>query len=53
MKLETPFDFGFYSILTNPICGYDYIANLLVENEVAFLQLRMKDESKFKILKTA
>ena len=46
-------DFGFYSILTDPTCGYDYLANLLVEHEVAFLQLRMKDEDKFKILKTA
>jgi len=53
MTSKVPFDFGFYSILTSPLRGYDYIANLLVEKEVAFLQLRMKDESKFKILKTA
>jgi thiamine-phosphate pyrophosphorylase len=53
MTSKVPFDFGFYSILTAPSRGYDYIANLLVENEVAFLQLRMKNENKFKILKTA
>ena len=53
MKPQIKSDFGFYSILTDPVCGYDYLSNLLVENEVAFLQLRMKDENKFKILKTA
>jgi len=53
MTSKVPFDFGFYSILTAPLRGYDYIANLLVEKEVAFLQLRMKNETKFKILKTA
>ena len=53
MKKTIKNNFGFYSILTDPICGYDYLANLLVENEVAFLQLRMKDSDKFKILKTA
>ena len=46
-------DFGFYSILTDPIRGYDYLANLLVEFEVPFLQLRMKTQDKFEILKTA
>ena len=46
-------DFGFYSILTEPLRGYDYLAKLLVENEVAFLQLRIKETDKFKILKTA
>ncbi|MDR0304543.1 MAG: thiamine phosphate synthase [Chitinispirillales bacterium] len=50
-KIKT--DFGFYSILTDPVRGYDYLAKLLVENEISFLQLRMKDENKFKILKTA
>jgi len=53
MTSKVPFDFGFYSILTAPVRGYDYLADLLVENEIAFLQLRMKKESKFKILKTA
>jgi len=53
MKPTVKNDFGFYSILTDPLRGYDYLANLLVEREVAFLQLRMKDCDKFKILKTA
>lgn len=53
MKLTIKNDFGFYSILTEPTCGYEYLANLLVEFEVPFLQLRMKTEDKFQVLKTA
>jgi len=53
MKPTIKTDFGFYSILTNPILGYEYLANVLVEFEVPFLQLRMKTEDKFEILKTA
>jgi len=53
MKPTIKTDFGFYSILTEPSCGYEYLANLLVEFEVPFLQLRMKTENKFTILKTA
>lgn len=53
MKRTIKTDFGFYSILTEPTCGYEYLANLLVESEVKFLQLRMKTEDKFTILKTA
>jgi thiamine-phosphate pyrophosphorylase len=45
--------FGFYAILTDPIFGYDYMANLLADNEIHIIQLRMKDSDKFKILKTA
>jgi len=53
MKKHIKKDFGLYAIVTNPIHGYDYMANLIVEHEVAVLQLRMKEESKFQILKTA
>lgn len=37
--------FGFYGILTNPIRGYEYVAKLLVDYEVRFIQLRMKKET--------
>ena len=53
MKHAIKTDFGFYSILTDPIRGYEYLAELLVEFEVPFLQLRMKTEDKFAVLKTA
>jgi thiamine-phosphate pyrophosphorylase len=53
MKPSIKTDFGFYSILTEPTCGYEYLANLLVEFEVPFMQLRMKTEDKYLVLKTA
>ena len=35
-------DFGFYGILTNPRIGYRRLAAILVERQVAYIQLRMK-----------
>jgi thiamine-phosphate pyrophosphorylase len=43
MSKKLPFAFGFYAILTDPLRGYEYMTRLLVENQVAFVQLRMKD----------
>ncbi len=51
MKIED--NFGFYSVLTSPIRGYDYLTNLLVENEIKFVQLRTKSENRFETLKIA
>ena len=45
--------FGFYAILTNPVRGYEYVANVLVDYEIPFIQLRIKDMSQFKILRIA
>lgn len=53
MKPTVLNNFGFYAILTNPKRGYDYVANILVENSVPFIQLRMKDTSEYKILRMA
>lgn len=46
-------NFGFYAILTDPIKGYEYTAEVLAELEIPFVQLRDKKNSEFKILKTA
>jgi thiamine-phosphate pyrophosphorylase len=40
---KMPEKFGFYAILTNPMRGYEYVTQILVEYKIAFVQLRMKD----------
>ncbi|MCL2220604.1 MAG: thiamine phosphate synthase [Chitinispirillia bacterium] len=45
--------FGFYSVLTGPLRGYDYLTSLLVDNGAAFVQLRMKDVPREEIINTA
>jgi thiamine-phosphate pyrophosphorylase len=47
--MNIPNDFGFYAILTNPVRGYEYVTEVLVEHRVAFVQLRMKNEPLAKI----
>lgn len=37
-------NFGFYSILTNPVVGYRKLTELIVEYNFPFVQLRMKDQ---------
>ena len=46
-------DFGFYAILTNPLRGYDYVTQLLVDNTIAFVQLRMKNATPQQVLPIA
>ncbi len=46
-------NFGLYGILTNPVRGYDYLTKLLVDNEIRFIQLRMKNGSEYEKLKVA
>lgn len=41
MKIESPF--GFYGILTDPVLGYEALAEAMVRCGVRFIQLRMKD----------
>ena len=43
-------NFGFYTILTNPLRGYEYTTNVCVELEIPFIQLRMKETSEYKFL---
>ena len=52
-KRSPPPRFGFYSVLTDPLKGYDYMTSLLVDNGVRFVQLRMKDVSDDVIIDTA
>lgn len=35
--------FGFYSVLTDPIIGYDEMTRILVDEGIALVQLRVKD----------
>jgi thiamine-phosphate pyrophosphorylase len=54
MTKRTPLSrFGFYSVLTDPLKGYDYMTSLLVDNGVRFVQLRMKDVPDEVIIDTA
>jgi len=38
-------NFGFYGILTNPVRGYEYCTELMIDYEIRFVQLRMKKSS--------
>lgn len=39
-----PQEFGFYAVLTNPLIGFEKLTEVLVEENVAFIQLRIKNE---------
>ena len=41
--MKIPPIFGLYAILTDPVKGYEYMTRLLVDFEVPFIQLRMKN----------
>jgi len=45
--------FGFYSVLTDPIKGYEYLTELLVDEDIPFVQLRMKNVPEKQIIDTA
>jgi thiamine-phosphate pyrophosphorylase len=42
LKSKVPHDFGFYAILTNPRIGFERLAEILVQENVSFIQLRIK-----------
>ena len=44
---------GFYGILTNPVVGYERLAEVMVERGVRIIQLRMKDAPADEVLATA
>jgi thiamine-phosphate pyrophosphorylase len=52
-KRLLPSRFGFYSVLTDPVKGYEYLTELLVDEEVPFVQLRMKNAHEKQIIDTA
>jgi thiamine-phosphate pyrophosphorylase len=45
MQSKLPLSFGFYAILTDPVRGYNYMTELLVDYKIPFIQLRIKDSS--------
>ena len=51
--MTIPQRFGFYSILTAPLRGYEYCTRVLVDAGVAFVQLRMKESPQDMILPIA
>ncbi len=53
MKNTISDNFGFYAILTNPRRGYEYVANVCVEYEIPFVQLRMKEATEYTVLRMA
>lgn len=53
MNQNVPHRFGLYAILTDPLRGYEYVAHVLAELEVPFVQLRMKDIAEYRVLKIA
>jgi len=52
-KRSLPDIFGFYSVLTDPIKGYEYLTSLLVDYGVRVVQLRMKDAPERLVIDTA
>jgi thiamine-phosphate pyrophosphorylase len=51
--MKIPHAFGLYAILTDPVLGYEFMTRLLVDFEVPFIQLRMKNTPPEVILATA
>jgi thiamine-phosphate pyrophosphorylase len=43
MQVKIPPNFGFYGILTGPLRGYEHLTEVFVAQEIAFVQLRVKD----------
>jgi thiamine-phosphate pyrophosphorylase len=39
---KVPQEFGFYAVLTNPVLGFEKLTEILVEEKIAFIQLRIK-----------
>ncbi len=52
-KRRPPDPIGFYSVLTDPLKGYEYLTSLLVDNGVSVVQLRMKGAPKPLVIDTA
>jgi thiamine-phosphate pyrophosphorylase len=51
--MTIPHDFGLYGILTDPEVGYERLAQLMVERQLAFVQLRMKGCSRDEVWEMA
>ncbi len=44
LRNNVPQGFGFYAVLTNPFLGFERLTEVLVEEKVAFIQLRIKSQ---------
>lgn len=53
MKPAISNDFGFYGILTAPQVGYEKLSQIMVECQLRFIQLRMKDTPVDQVKRTA
>jgi thiamine-phosphate pyrophosphorylase len=51
--MTIPSEFGFYGILTDPLVGYERLAEVMVERRIRFVQLRMKHTPREQVLATA
>jgi thiamine-phosphate pyrophosphorylase len=45
--------FGFYAVLTAPVLGYEYLTKVLVDQQIAYVQIRIKDKPESEITKIA
>ena len=48
MRKET-LEIGFYGILTDPVVGYERLAEVMVEQGIKVIQLRMKNTSEAEV----
>jgi thiamine-phosphate pyrophosphorylase len=53
MKSPKKADFGLYGILTDPVVGYEALAEIMVQRFVRYIQLRMKRASADEVRKKA
>jgi thiamine-phosphate pyrophosphorylase len=53
MKVRKKADFGLYGILTDPVIGYEALAEIMVQRFVRYIQLRMKRASADEVRKKA
>ena len=51
--MKTAEDFGFYGILTRPLVGYETLAAIMVDMGVRYIQLRMKEAPRERVLEMA
>jgi len=51
--MSIPDRFGFYGILTDPLVGYEQLAEVMVSRRIPFVQLRIKGVSRDEVLAVA
>lgn len=51
--MRVPDELGFYGILSDPVVGYERLADIMVERDIRVIQLRMKNAPADAVLRTA